>query len=171
MCKVCDKTWYFDSMIHYSDGGYGDDDIDKVSRNVINTFICPACGKLRPTAEKIFGSILKALAFIMIQNMDDKSTDEEKIAYFKNVLWDVNGERKVKVLEKNNLKIEDNKLYHDCGLVLLKGIKSSTDIEMSISKIEEVLEKKEFYFCPKCGKKILPFNHEISEIPTSTLFF
>lgn len=171
MCKVCDKTWYFDKMLHFSDGGYGEDDYDETSQHVINTFVCPACGKLRPAAERKFGSIPKALAFIMIQNMDDRSTDEEKIAFFKNILLDANVERKIKILEKNNLKIEDKNLYHSCGAVLLKNVESSTGIEMGLLKIEEILKKKEFCFCPKCGKKILPFCHEIDETPNGVPYF
>ena len=64
MCEVCEKSIYFDKVIHHSDGGYGDDDWDDKFQYKVNDFICPACGRLKPSAIKMFGSAQKALMYL-----------------------------------------------------------------------------------------------------------
>ena len=170
MCEVCDKDIYFDSIIHHSDAGYGDDDWDDKFKNGVIGFICPACGKLKESAIKQFGSKEKALMYLMTLNMDDRELDAAYINQFKEILRVSKLNRFEKVLEKNGLRLENGKLVHSCGHVLLSGIKDiNTDYSM-VLKIEQILGEKSFKFCPNCGKSLIPLKKELDMTPSELLY-
>ena len=169
MCEVCEKSIYFDRVVHHSDCGYGDDDWDEKLSYKVNDFICPCCGKLKESAIKLFGSKDKALMYIMALNMDDKEMDVAYINQFKEILRVSKQNRFEKVLEKNGLHLENGKLVHSCGHVLLSGVKDINEYSM-VLKIEGILRDKSFKFCPNCGKSLLPFNSELNMTPTEYLY-
>lgn len=170
MCEVCKKGIYFDKVIHHSDCGYGDDDYDEKVSYQVNTFICPACGKLKENAIKLFGSKEKALMYLMALNMEDREIDVAYINQFKDILRVSKQNRFEKVLEKNNLRLENGKLVHSCGHVLLSGIKDiNTDYSM-VLKIEQILREKSFNFCPNCGKSLIPLNTDLEMTPSELLY-
>ena len=170
MCEVCEKSIYFDKVIHHSDGGYGDDDWDDKFQYKVNDFICPACGRLKPSAIKLFGSAQKALMYLMTVNMQDIYNDSNYEKAFKEILELSRMNRFEKVLEKNGLKMENGKLIHSCGHVLLSGVKDLNKDYSMVMKIESILKDKSFNFCPCCGKKLVPLEKEINMTPSEHLY-
>ena len=170
MCEVCDKKIYFDKNYHYSDAGYGDDDYDEKSSYRVLDFICPACGKLKPSAIKLFGSQEKALMYLMALNMDDMRSNNDFERDFKEILRQSRLNRFEKVLELNGLRYENGKIIHSCGHVLLSGIKDLNEDYSMVLKIESILKEKSFNFCPCCGKKIIPLDRELNMKPSEILY-
>lgn len=170
MCEVCEKKIYFDKVIHHSDCGYGDDDYNETLHYRVNDFICPACGRLKSSAIQLFGSKQKALMFLMTINMDDIFTDKNYEDRFKEVLVLSKMNRLEKVLEKNDLKMENGKLIHSCGHVLMSGIKDLNKDYSMVQKIETILKEKSFNFCPCCGKKLIPLEKELDMKPSEYLY-
>lgn len=170
MCEVCEKSIYFDKIIHHSDCGYGDDDYDEKVSYQVNDFICPACGKLKPSAIQLFGSQQKALMYLMTINMQDIFNDSNYEDRFKEILTLSKMNRFEKVLEKNGLKMENGKLVHSCGHVLMSGIKDLNRDYSMVLKVENILKDKSFNFCPCCGKKLVPLEKELNLKPTELLY-
>lgn len=166
MCKVCDKSIYFDTTWYWADAGYGDNDEGGDIRNVTSAFICPACGKLKlKSVESRFGSVHKALVYLMLQNMPENMIEEDKIKEFKEILDDSDTEYCKLVLEKMGLTFENGILKHKCGYVIVKGVKADDNI-MLLDRLEGILTNKKMNFCPCCGGKIAPFKRDIEmEVP------
>lgn len=164
-CKVCGKQLYFDTEWYHADCGYGDDDYGGKTQNIVASFICPACGKLRvETAKRMFGSVEKALLYLYVQNMTNEMTLDEAKKELDKVWNDMDEQHLQMVLKDNGLIFEDGKLSHTCGHTLLTGVKPN--VKMSLLKtFEEILSKKNLNFCPKCGKRLLPFNTNINLVP------
>lgn len=161
MCKVCDKEIYFDTSWCYTDAGYGDTDEGGLVRNIVVPFICPACGKLKiKPVERLFGSVEKALVYLILQNMSEGSTKEEKLELFKKVLEESDSETCDKILENMGLTCEEGYFKHSCGFVIAKNVKVDSKI-LLLERLEKILSSKNMNYCPCCGKKIYPFNHNI----------
>ncbi len=166
MCKVCEKSLYYeDTEFSLSDEA----PLGVERKYAVDSFICPACGKLKKSAVDMFGSKDKALIYLMTLNMDDLSVDAAYLNQFKEILRISRQNHFEKVLEKNGLRFENGQLIHSCGHVLLSGVKEISDYSM-IVKIGQILGDKHFNFCPNCGKQLLPFDKNVEMTPSSSLY-
>lgn len=167
MCVVCEKELYFENdEFSMSDEA----PLAKHVKHDVNSFICPACGKLNPSAIKLFGSKQKALMYLMIVNMSDDMTDLDYDKQFKEVLRVSKLNRFEKVLEQNGLRFENGKVIHKCGHTLLSGIKDIDRDYSMVSKIEGILREKSTNFCPCCGDKLVPFNKDLDMKPAEVMY-
>lgn len=161
MCKYCDKHLFFDNEEYHADSGYGDNDYTTMERYEVLSFVCPVCGKLKVSCIEKFGSMEKALVYLMVQNLKDEMVDKKEIVrHFSDMLNQVSSDRFVKILEQNGLVFENNTIRHNCGHVLLSNYSNANVFDL-VEKVEAILTNKNINFCPRCGKKILPFNKEL----------
>lgn len=167
MCKVCEKSLNYEE-VEYSLSEEAP--IGVPTKYEVTGFICPACGKLKPSAIEMFGSKQKALMYLMVMNMSDDMTDLDYDKQFKEVLRLSKLNRFEKVLEQNGLRFESSKIVHECGHTLLSGIKDIDRDYSMVSKIESILREKSMNFCPCCGKKVVPFNKDLDMKPTEILY-
>lgn len=166
MCEVCDKEVYFNTEWYRADCGYGDNDYGGINRHTVETFICPACGKLKvKSAENKFGSIEKALVFLLMQNMPENSVKEEQMALFEKIIDDAHIETCEEILKNMGLSLDEGYFRHKCGHVLAKNVKVDSKM-LLLDRLEKILSSKNMNFCPCCGERIYPFNRNIDlEVP------
>ena len=167
MCKVCEKSLNYEE-VEYSLSEEAPIGVPK--KYEVNGFVCPACGKLKPSAIEMFGSKQKALMYLMIMNMNDDMSDLDYDKQFKEVLRLSKLNRFEKVLEQNGLRFENGKISHKCGHTLLSGIKDMDRDYSMVSKIEGILKEKSMNFCPCCGDRLIPFNRDLDMKPTEVVY-
>lgn len=156
MCKYCNEDIYFDKSWAYIDAGYGDTDYGGKAVNLLTSIICPSCGKLKPSAIKKFGTLEKALSYIVSVNKPVHMDSEEFLEVFRDILKDNDEERFSQILNDTGLILENDTLSCKCGKVLLQDIGSIR----TINTLEDSLTQSGTKFCPNCGKHLVPFKEK-----------